>query len=161
MVLQAVAQTVKRFNPSWPGLFRAQKPQLSHGSERKFLCIMRCFKVVQELCQGNGKEGRRLSQFVFANRNGLQLFQRDSVKVYGSILLFHSQSSLLCVHYTWSAQATNPTHAQRTQSAHCCCCSRKMPFSVHNCTPAFLFNASLFFQLCCCGLLLSDANYLE
>lgn len=35
------------------------------------------------------------------------------------------------------------------------------PWSCHNCTPAFLFNASLFFQLCCHGLLLSDVNHLE
>lgn len=141
---------MKRFNPSWPGLFRVQKPQLSHGSERKFLCIMRCFKVVQELCQGmERREEDYLNLCSQTNRRGLQLFQRGSVKVCGSILFFTSKSSLPCVHYTRSVQVTNPTSAQRAQSAQCCCCSMKMPFCVYNCTPASLFNAFLFCQLCC------------
>lgn len=76
---------------------------------------MRCFEAMQELYQGKGKEGRRLSQLVFTKRRKLQLFQRGSVKARRSILLFNRQSSLPCVHPAQSAQVVRNSNAQGTQ----------------------------------------------
>lgn len=43
--------------------------QIPEAQVRKnFLYVMRCFKAVQGLCQAKGKEGGRLSHFMFTDK---------------------------------------------------------------------------------------------